>query len=267
MRMHPGRRVVRVFSTAYNSASIISIVLKWQTLFYLQLGKRKSKGMSVMLFFYIKKIPDGKGSVTQCIVVMQQPVLLLPSSCSHCKCHSSMRNWLFGLQGWIPCEQSPWGESNLWACSWLDSSPVTNFSVLVTLDFPCTVHAFFPESLSNHCHGRNIFSEICTISDAVPLSDPSWSHIRPDKELQIKACKNQQCPPCCMRYCTLTPNKYKQTNKLHGLSPRENYTDRATTACRRSDCQLLRIKSATWSAYPYSHILDFLDRSRYFSIK
>jgi hypothetical protein len=40
----------------------------------------------------------------------------------------------------------------------------------------------------------------------------------------------------------------KQTNKLHGLSPRANYTGRATAACRRSDCQLLRIKGATWSA-------------------
>jgi hypothetical protein len=30
--------------------------------------------------------------------------------------------------------------------------------------------------------------------------------------------------------------------KLHGLSPRANYTDRATAACRRSDCQLLRIE-------------------------
>jgi hypothetical protein len=28
--------------------------------------------------------------------------------------------------------------------------------------------------------------------------------------------------------------------KLHGLSPRANYTDRATAGCRRSDCQLLR---------------------------
>jgi hypothetical protein len=27
----------------------------------------------------------------------------------------------------------------------------------------------------------------------------------------------------------------KQTNKLHGLSPRANYTDRATAACRRSE--------------------------------
>jgi hypothetical protein len=43
----------------------------------------------------------------------------------------------------------------------------------------------------------------------------------------------------------------KQTNKQtnsHGLSPRANYTDRATAAFRRSDCQLLRIKGATWSA-------------------
>jgi hypothetical protein len=30
--------------------------------------------------------------------------------------------------------------------------------------------------------------------------------------------------------------------KLHGLSPQTNYTDRATAACRRSDCQLLRIE-------------------------
>jgi hypothetical protein len=37
---------------------------------------------------------------------------------------------------------------------------------------------------------------------------------------------------------------YKKT-KLHGLSPRANYTDRATAACRRSDCQLLRIEGAT----------------------
>jgi hypothetical protein len=35
---------------------------------------------------------------------------------------------------------------------------------------------------------------------------------------------------------------------LHGLSPRANYTDRVTAACRRSDCQLVRIEGATWSA-------------------
>jgi hypothetical protein len=40
----------------------------------------------------------------------------------------------------------------------------------------------------------------------------------------------------------------KTKTKLHGLSPRANYTDRATAACRRSDCQLLRIEGAMWSA-------------------
>jgi hypothetical protein len=37
--------------------------------------------------------------------------------------------------------------------------------------------------------------------------------------------------------------------KLNGLSSRANYTDRATASCRRSECQLLRIEGATWSAW------------------
>jgi hypothetical protein len=41
--------------------------------------------------------------------------------------------------------------------------------------------------------------------------------------------------------------RYKKN--LHGLSPRANYTDRATAACRRSDCQLVRTEGATWSAW------------------
>jgi hypothetical protein len=44
-------------------------------------------------------------------------------------------------------------------------------------------------------------------------------------------------------------NVAKKKTKLHGLSSRANYTDRATAACRRSDCQLLRIEGATWSAW------------------
>jgi hypothetical protein len=32
------------------------------------------------------------------------------------------------------------------------------------------------------------------------------------------------------------------------MSPQANYTDRATATCRRSDCQLLQIEGATWSA-------------------
>jgi hypothetical protein len=52
----------------------------------------------------------------------------------------------------------------------------------------------------------------------------------------------------CLKVYSTSPCLYGQT-KLHGLSPRVNYTDRATAACRRSDCQLLRIKGATWSAW------------------
>jgi hypothetical protein len=53
----------------------------------------------------------------------------------------------------------------------------------------------------------------------------------------------------CRNYVRIFRGVYKlKKTKLHGLSPRANYTDRATAACRRSDCQLLRIEGATWSA-------------------
>jgi hypothetical protein len=41
----------------------------------------------------------------------------------------------------------------------------------------------------------------------------------------------------------------KHIKKLHDLSLRANYTDQATAACRRSDCQLVRIEGATWSEW------------------
>jgi hypothetical protein len=46
----------------------------------------------------------------------------------------------------------------------------------------------------------------------------------------------------------VTPTNCIKKIKLHGLSPRANYTDGATAACRRSVCQLLRIEGAKWSA-------------------
>jgi hypothetical protein len=55
--------------------------------------------------------------------------------------------------------------------------------------------------------------------------------------------------------------------KLHGLSPRANYTDRATAACRRSDCFAHKGCHVVSVTDPYGRIHDFLDRSRYFSIK
>jgi hypothetical protein len=61
----------------------------------------------------------------------------------------------------------------------------------------------------------------------------------------------------------------KLKKKLHGLSPRANYTDRATAACRRSDCQLFADRGCHVVSVtdPYGRSLDFLDWSHYFSIK
>jgi hypothetical protein len=62
-----------------------------------------------------------------------------------------------------------------------------------------------------------------------------------------------------------------QTKKtiLRGFGPRANYTDRATAACWRSQCQLLRIEGVAWPAQRIPTVvnLGFLDRSRYFSIQ
>jgi hypothetical protein len=84
-----------------------------------------------------------------------------------------------------------------------------------------------------------------------------------EQQLCLKSCLNGRHSPC---YCTiyyhvwvLCCNRltlHLKKTKLHGLSPWANYTDRATAACRRSDCQLLRIEGDTWSAWriprPYS---------------
>jgi hypothetical protein len=103
-------------------------------------------------------------------------------------------------------EQSFWCQRKLWACSWLCSSPHRLFSVSVSLGFPCTAHAFFPERVSNHCQGlRRTFTQICTKLDAVPLPDPPWNRIRPHTRLQIKGRKTSARPPSCVKYCILTP--------------------------------------------------------------
>jgi hypothetical protein len=65
-------------------------------------------------------------------------------------------------------------------------------------------------------------------------------------------------------YVNVKRDLSKQTNKLRGLSPQANYTDRATAAYRRSWCQLFadrvcRVVSATDT---HGRILGFLDRSR-----
>jgi hypothetical protein len=121
--------------------------------------------------------------------VMRQPVLLSPTfgaKPSHnftvaIKCHSSMRNSLFGLKGWILCEQSPWCKKNdqhaldfalhlsrhFWSSSvwtfhvWLMLSSPNTYLIIVRVSVP-----YFPRFAQNFV--------------AVPLSDPLRNHMRPD---------------------------------------------------------------------------------------
>jgi hypothetical protein len=46
----------------------------------------------------------------------------------------------------------------------------------------------------------------------------------------------------------LSPLGYRTYTYSVAFSPQANYTDRATAACRRSKCQLLRIEGVAWSA-------------------
>jgi hypothetical protein len=57
--------------------------------------------------------------------------------------------------------------------------------------------------------------------------------------------------------------------KLRGPSLRANYTDRATTSCRRSYCLLLRIESVAWLAQliPTAVLYIFYTGAATFSFK
>jgi hypothetical protein len=65
----------------------------------------------------------------------------------------------------------------------------------------------------------------------------------------------------CLRSFGKLPDN--TTNQLRGFSPRANYTDRATAACRRSWCQLFGLRGVAWSVrrIPYDRNLGFLDRT------
>jgi hypothetical protein len=72
----------------------------------------------------------------------------------------------------------------------------------------------------------------------------------------------------CCHYAKQAANQSLK-KKLHGPSPRANYTGRVTADCWRSDFQLFEdvgchVDTVTNS---YGRILGFLDRSRYFSTK
>jgi hypothetical protein len=88
----------------------------------------------------------------------------------------------------------------------------------------------------------------------------------------FKGTQQSRCfPPviCKLKHQVSKTLYFLKKKKLHGLSPRANYTDRAIAACRRSDCQLFVDRGCLVVSVrdPYGRILSFLDRSRCFSIK
>jgi hypothetical protein len=111
-----------------------------------------------------KKFPGEKGSVKRCVVVIQQQVLLSPK---------------FGAKSSHIFTQSP-----------------TNVTVECGIDcLACQDELFVNDPLDvkgNYEHVLHfalrlpcILSKTCAKFDAVPLSDPSRNHIRPDTQLQV----------------------------------------------------------------------------------
>jgi hypothetical protein len=78
------------------------------------------------------------------------------------------------------------------------------------------------------------------LSPLIIFYNDSWLMIKHISAQYKRRCKNIFSSP---------PYGYMKKKKLYDLSPRANYTVRATAACRRSDCQLLRIEGVTWSAW------------------
>jgi hypothetical protein len=108
-----------------------------------------------------------------CVVMMQQLVLLSPKFWGEIftdfftvVCGNDCLAWQdeFFMNNPIDVEEND--EHALYVAF----SPVSPFLVLLSLDFLCTVHAFFPKCLSNHCQAiRHSFSEIFTKFDAHSL--------------------------------------------------------------------------------------------------
>jgi hypothetical protein len=161
------------------------------------------------------KIPGEKWSKRQCIVVMQQPVLLSPK---------------FGAKSLHIFTQSPWNISVVWGIDCLgcqdkffvnnpldvkeSDEPALDFALhLSCLIWSRWVWTFrlrliLSSLIACLIIGRvsfALFSEICTKFDDVSILGPLRNCIRPDSWLQIKGHKESAHPPTCLKFCTLTP--------------------------------------------------------------
>jgi hypothetical protein len=138
--------------------------------FYLQTGKVWKVGWvgtTVVLFLFKNMLVRCRYAISRSFVAKVLREVLATFSVA-VKGHSSIAElivWPARTNSlWtVTCCQRKW-----WVCSWLCSASVSPFTVSVNLNFLSTAYAFFPERLSNHCHGvRCAFSKICTQFEAV----------------------------------------------------------------------------------------------------
>jgi hypothetical protein len=151
-----------VFSTTCNFASIIKIASKW---LYLQSGKNaKVVGCQVRQVGWVgdgshvplwSKIPWRKQKcemvcchdATSSYFVTKVHGEVFAAVCI--KCHSSMKNWLFGLLIQILGEQSSLCQRKWWTCFWLCSSLTSSgLGEFGLINSNASVWIMFP-SLSN----------------------------------------------------------------------------------------------------------------------
>jgi hypothetical protein len=175
--------------------------------FHLQSGKQRKIGWvgTTVMLFLVKKIPWWKmkcdrvrcrDAVASSFVVAK----VRSEVFSHFHAvvvirHSSMRNRLFGLPGRILCEQSPWWQRQLWACSWLFSS----CSVLVSLGFPRLILCSLNTWLIISRFSVALFRDLHQIWCSSFFGSIAKSHIRS----QIKGRKKSAHKLSCVKFCAL----------------------------------------------------------------
>jgi hypothetical protein len=117
------------------------------------------------------------------------------------------------------------------------------------MDSPATHHRWFLFSFNSSLVNCKLNEAVTFLNNTytMPVSERnSYAYCYRPQVLRW-----QQEPKQPYRFCTrniIFSSRAITKKKLHGLSPRANYTDRATAVCRRSDCKLVRIEGATWSA-------------------
>jgi hypothetical protein len=134
-----------------------------------------------------------------------------------------------------------------WEVNILTNFIIKHKTLIINLSFRCCALCSIVGWYFNHDDGNGMFlwtsrtnswwdkkndhwkyMLLKTIKVTVSTYKTKWCHSAEDHNLNSIRLQNRVLPETLLQ---------KTKTKLHGLSPRANYTDRATAACWRSDCQ------------------------------